>query len=204
MTRCDLEAPRGGQAVTVFVLFLLIVLQVSTASAWFVRRGAGAGHTGSSNIRRADQLARAGVAEAMAIIQRSTNDPRWAPGTPSTQILESWFRFLRPPCSGQPRPLPSSGGVEILTFTTLALAQADGFELTSVTARPLDLDSSAVPQGVLECTVEVSTQPGRWAVRRQLTERRIFFCLDAGGQTPSRTLTVVISSTPLGRIHASL
>jgi hypothetical protein len=197
---------RRAFTVTAMALALLVLLQSSAACAWLLRRSAANGHHLSFNIRRADQLARAALAEAFAAVQQAANDPRVPSGKEPTELLGSWFRLLRPPVSASSPPVAPPAGVSIQTPDAVRLAGEEGFTLGSVIARRLALEAySGVWQGVLECSVEITGGRGPTRIQRRIVERRVFFDLDATTvETPSSTLLVQILTHPMGRSHASL
>lgn len=90
---------RCGVTTTSLVLVLLLVLAAACTSLWMLQRSVSSFHQGALEVRRADQLARSAIAEAMHMVQVRANEPRPAPEEPAVAILDGFFRGFRPPVS---------------------------------------------------------------------------------------------------------
>lgn len=216
---------RVGATVLVAIAVMLSIMGLGAGAAWTLRQGSTRIHHGSLVMRRADQLARAAVAEAVDTIQRLANDPHATPlvvpGGAAGLIVDAWFRAVRPPPAGGTPPVADT--VEIVCAATTALAMADGFELLSesgkggVVARCVAAKThQGVHQGVIELTIDIRGGRGPWIVGRRLVERRVFYVtstdISAEGDAcaesaddPNCALsyTCRVLAAPLGRVHAN-
>lgn len=201
---------RVGTVLTTLVGVLVALASLTVMAAVRLGHEATVDARGGLTIRRADQLGRAAVAEAMRAVEGEANEPsnRWkdprAADTARDPMLDAWFRRLHAdPPGGTAEPPRLDRPVRVPVPRVAALAAREGLAVSDVdvwvAARTTD---GLLTHGSIDARVVVRGGRGPWVVSRTLEERRVFTTLawPSGLQAPTVSECRILPGAR-GRVH---
>lgn len=201
---------RRGYAASVIVMTLFTMLLAGTGASQLAHRDVLVSWQRESSRHRADQLARAAIAEAMFQVQTWVNSPEEPlPGADLAPVT-TWFQLVRIPPADRANGWSSAGSVAVPVPEAAQLARAESLAIPAVEVRLVRLVApGGLVQGVLSGRVTVRGA----GLNRRLTEHRRFHHLVISGERVAGDdpagagwayTRCHIDGRPLGRFHESL